>query len=73
MSFRSSHYFVSFIAEAAAVASGFGCSVRGYDVGGPVTWSYQVVEPHNIEVPRSLLDVVVSWNKPMHRWLKKCA
>ena len=35
-------------------------------------WDVPVTEPHNIEVPRSLVDVVVSWNIPMHKWLKKC-
>jgi porcupine-like protein len=30
-----------------------------------------VTQPHNIEVPRSLVEVVVSWNIPMHAWLKK--
>ena len=41
--------------------------------GGVVHWNgVQITQPHNIEVPRSLLDVVVSWNIPMHKWLKTC-
>lgn len=36
-----------------------------------VLWHYTVTQPHNIEVPRSLVEVVVSWNLPMHRWLKQ--
>ena len=39
--------------------------------GGSTQWQVQVTQPHNIEVPRSLVEVVVSWNIPMHAWLKK--
>jgi len=66
MSFRASHYFVSFMSEASAVAAGFGC----HQVQGQGLWYLTVTQPHNIEVPRSLVEVVVSWNLPMHRWLK---
>lgn len=79
MSFRASHYFVSYVGEAVAVAAGFG---RGDPKGGrddPADgtaaggWNgVLITKPHDIEVPRSLLDVVVSWNVPMHRWLKTC-
>lgn len=65
MSFRASHYFVSFISTASAVASGFGSTANS------PRWEVKVAEPHNIEVPRSLVEVVVSWNVPMHIWLKK--
>ena len=71
MSFRASHYFVSFISEASAVACGFGCQ-RSLAPQGVTKWEVPVAEPHNIEVPRSLVEVVVSWNKPMHQWLKQC-
>jgi len=67
MSFRASHYFVSFMSEASAIAAGFGAHV----VGGQLLWHYTVTQPHNIEVPRSLVEVVVSWNLPMHKWLKQ--
>ena len=40
MSFRASHYFVSFMSEAAMVAAGFGCST----VGGQV--SLLLTPPH---------------------------
>ena len=30
-----------------------------------------MTQPHNIEVPRSLVEVVISWNLPQHRWLKQ--
>ena len=29
-----------------------------------------IVKPIDIEIPRSLVDVVVNWNIPMHYWLK---
>lgn len=67
MSFRASHYFVSFMSGASAVAAGFGSSSVGQ-----ARWDVPVAEPQNIELPRSLVEVVVSWNIPMHKWLKKC-
>ncbi|KAJ1530547.1 hypothetical protein ONE63_005435 [Megalurothrips usitatus] len=63
LSFRSSHYFVSFVSEASAVVSGFG---RNSDDD----WNIPVTKPHLIEIPRSLVQVVVYWNMPMHHWLK---
>ena len=72
MSFRASHYFVSFISEASAVACGFGCQRSLAPHLGVTKWDVPVAEPHNIEVPRSLVEVVISWNKPMHQWLKQC-
>jgi len=67
LSFRSSHYFVSFMSEASAVSAGLGAVM----VNGKEEWGLEVSEPHNIEVPRSLVQVVISWNLPMHAWLKK--
>ncbi|CAF3798279.1 unnamed protein product [Adineta steineri] len=32
--------------------------------------SSSIVKPFHIEIPRSLVDVVVNWNLPMHYWLK---
>ena len=46
MSFRASHYFVSFMSEASAVAAGFGCHL----VAGQSLWHLTVTQPHNIEV-----------------------
>uniref|UniRef100_A0A914VHJ0 Protein-serine O-palmitoleoyltransferase porcupine n=1 Tax=Plectus sambesii TaxID=2011161 RepID=A0A914VHJ0_9BILA len=57
-SYRSSHYFVSFIAEAYVLLAGF-------DFGKTV-----VTSPLHIELPRSLVETVVHWNVPMHRWLR---
>lgn len=65
LSFRSSHYFVSFVSEASALVSGFGRNTED-------DWGVPVTKPHLIEIPRSLVQVVVYWNMPMHHWLKTC-
>jgi len=70
MSFRTSHYFVSYISEATAISAGFGTIFQGEDDTNP-SWKLEVTQPHRIEIPRSLVQVVVSWNLPMHAWLKK--
>lgn len=61
LSFRFSHYFVSFLSETTAVASGISSSG---------SWDLSVASPKDIEVPRSLVSVVTRWNRPMHVWLK---
>ncbi|XP_032678730.1 protein-serine O-palmitoleoyltransferase porcupine [Odontomachus brunneus] len=58
LSFRSSHYFVSYIASALLILAGF-----------PLPLS-TTVQPLYIEFPRSLVQVVIYWNIPMHYWLK---
>jgi len=55
-SFRASHYFVSYFSEAST-------NLVGLEVAG-------VARPYFIEIPRSLVEVVVYWNMPMHNWLK---
>ncbi|KAK5977321.1 hypothetical protein GCK32_004353, partial [Trichostrongylus colubriformis] len=57
-SFRTSHYFVCMLSEGLAVLSG----MRLY-----------TCSPFAVEVPRSLVEVVVAWNIPMHRFLHSCA
>ncbi|CAD5113528.1 DgyrCDS2690 [Dimorphilus gyrociliatus] len=57
-SFRFSHYFVCFFSECTLLTSGIGRDIT-------------VVKPLNIELPRSLVEVVTSWNLPMHTWLRK--
>ncbi|CAB3369501.1 Hypothetical predicted protein [Cloeon dipterum] len=64
VSFRSSHYFVSFVSEASALMSGYGLQED-------LTWSVPVSRPHHIEIPRSLVQVVVYWSMPMHTFLKQ--
>uniref|UniRef100_A0A2C9KNI0 Protein-serine O-palmitoleoyltransferase porcupine n=1 Tax=Biomphalaria glabrata TaxID=6526 RepID=A0A2C9KNI0_BIOGL len=61
-SFRFSHYSISFLSEATSTLSGI-----KFD-GPNLQWN--VARPHNIELPRSLVEVVTNWNLPMHFWLK---
>lgn len=35
-------------------------------------WKYTITNPIEIEVPRSLVSVVINWNIPTHTFLKKC-
>jgi len=56
--FRTSHYFVMLMSEAFVHAAG-----KSIDT---------LVYPSRIEIPRSLVEVVVYWNVPMHKWLKTC-
>ena len=65
LSFRTSHYFVSFLSEATALASGIDSSSTG-------DWHVTVTRPLNVELPRSLVEVVVNWNMPMHSFLRTC-
>jgi hypothetical protein len=64
--FRCSHYFISFMSAAALSASGIE-GKSSSDIFG-----YQVTRPLDIEVPRSLVSVVISWNLPIHYWVKNC-
>ncbi|XP_011553761.3 protein-serine O-palmitoleoyltransferase porcupine [Plutella xylostella] len=61
--FRMSHYFVSTMSVVSMISAGFGLS---NDCRSEV----QVTKPYFIELPRSLVQVVVYWNIPMHKWLK---
>ncbi|KAH8303878.1 hypothetical protein KR018_002124 [Drosophila ironensis] len=65
MSVRSSHYFVSFIAQALLVA------VDQRLEGPPTLLGPCVSRPWRIEWPRSISSLVRSWNIPMHEWLKR--
>lgn len=60
LSFRTSHYFISYMASAILFLGGYPFSL------------ISIVKPLEIELPRSLVQVVVYWNIPMHFWLKKC-
>ena len=35
-------------------------------------FGYAVTNPFNVEIARSMRQVVVAWNLPMHVWLKCC-
>lgn len=56
LQFRSSHYFICFTTEASF-------SFWGSNL--------QVARPSIIELPRSLVDVVISWNIPFHLWIRR--
>lgn len=68
LSFRCSHYFVSFLSQATMAAAG----VQSYQGLNDKSWMFGslVTKPGSIEIPRSLTEVVRNWNIPMHRWLK---
>lgn len=57
LSFRCSHYFISFLSQAVMITAGFSTET-------------EITKPFLIEFPRSLVEVVVAWNIPMHNWLK---
>ncbi|XP_072935097.1 protein-serine O-palmitoleoyltransferase porcupine [Epargyreus clarus] len=61
--FRMSHYFVSSMSIVSMVCAGFGLTNDCHS-------ELEITKPFNIELPRSLVQVVVYWNIPMHQWLK---
>ncbi|KAM7532909.1 hypothetical protein Aperf_G00000127216 [Anoplocephala perfoliata] len=68
-SFRFSHYFVSFFSQSMYQAIGFAAITHSKSRQFCVT--ALVTNPISVELPRSLVDVVVHWNFPMHFWLKQ--
>ncbi|XP_033105518.1 protein-serine O-palmitoleoyltransferase porcupine-like [Anneissia japonica] len=66
LSFRFSHYFISYLSSLTCIASGLGSKSNS----DSTTWDYPVSKPSFIEIPRSLVEVVTNWNLPMHMWLK---
>lgn len=64
--FRCSHYFISFMSTATLLVSGIDSKMTSEWLG------YQATKPLDIELPRSLIPVVVSWNIPIHLWVKTC-
>ncbi|VDP98241.1 unnamed protein product [Trichobilharzia regenti] len=84
-SFRFSHYFVCISSESFMNALGY-CdkySVKSKEKLDDdnnkekekstieVYKPYVVTRPWSIEFPRSLVEVVIHWNLPMHTWLKQ--
>uniref|UniRef100_A0AAR2JI09 Porcupine O-acyltransferase n=1 Tax=Pygocentrus nattereri TaxID=42514 RepID=A0AAR2JI09_PYGNA len=67
VSFHFSNYFVSYLSETTIVMAGAGFSEHK----DHLKWDITVAKPLNIELPRSMVEVVTSWNLPMSRWLKK--
>ncbi|GAB6029143.1 hypothetical protein CHUAL_004920 [Chamberlinius hualienensis] len=57
LSYRCSHYFVSYLSECLTTTVG-------------IHHDLKVAQPYHVELPRSLVEVVIHWNLPMHNWLK---
>lgn len=64
--YRCSHYFISFMSSATLLVSGIDSNIT------PDVFGYHVTKPLDIELPRSLIPVVISWNIPIHIWVKTC-
>lgn len=64
-SVRCSHYFVCYLSQATLLTAMSGNCCNAF-------MSFQsIVNPLAIEFPRSLSQVIRSWNIPMHLWLKQ--
>lgn len=61
--FRMSHYFVSIMSVVSMTSAGFGLTNDCHS-------ELNITKPMLIELPRSLVQVVIFWNMPMHQWLK---
>ncbi|KAM3618798.1 uncharacterized protein V6R79_025076 [Siganus canaliculatus] len=66
VSFHFSNYFVGYLSEGTTMLAGAGFT----EEKGNVRWDMSVVKPLNVELPRSMIQVVTSWNIPMSQWLK---
>ncbi|XP_029993720.1 protein-serine O-palmitoleoyltransferase porcupine [Sphaeramia orbicularis] len=65
MSFHFSNYFVGYLSETTATLAGAGFTEEKENL----KWDMAVSKPLNIEFPRSMVEVVTSWNMPMSRFL----
>ncbi|BHF71937.1 hypothetical protein SprV_0401499900 [Sparganum proliferum] len=68
-SFRFSHYFVCFFSQSLQELIGFS-TITGPPFHRGRRFS-KCANPVAVEFPRSLVDVVIHWNFPMHIWLKQ--
>ncbi|XP_038146314.1 protein-serine O-palmitoleoyltransferase porcupine-like [Cyprinodon tularosa] len=66
VSFHFSNYFVGHLSEGTSMLAGAGFT----EEKDKVHWDMSVVKPLSVEMPRSMVLVVVSWNIPMSQWLK---
>ncbi|XP_038143234.1 protein-serine O-palmitoleoyltransferase porcupine-like isoform X3 [Cyprinodon tularosa] len=60
-----SNYFVGYLGETTATLAGAGFTEEKENL----KWDLSVSKPLNIEFPRSMLEVVTSWNVPMSHFL----
>ncbi|XP_030640429.1 protein-serine O-palmitoleoyltransferase porcupine isoform X2 [Chanos chanos] len=65
LSFHFSNYFVSYLSDTTTTLAGAGFTEEKENL----KWDLVVVKPLNVEFPRSMVEVVTSWNIPMSRWL----
>ncbi|XP_035511765.1 protein-serine O-palmitoleoyltransferase porcupine-like [Morone saxatilis] len=66
VSFHFSNYFVGHLSEGTSMLAGAGFTEEKDNI----RWDMSVVKPLSVEMPRSMVMVVTSWNIPMSRWLK---
>ncbi|XP_035501247.1 protein-serine O-palmitoleoyltransferase porcupine-like isoform X2 [Scophthalmus maximus] len=66
VSFHFSNYFVGHLSEGSSKLAGAGFT----EDKDNIRWDMSVVNPLGVEMPRSMVLVVTSWNIPMSRWLK---
>ncbi|XP_061470272.1 protein-serine O-palmitoleoyltransferase porcupine isoform X2 [Rhineura floridana] len=64
-SFHFSNYFVGLLSETTATLAGSGFTEEKDNL----KWDLTVSRPLNVELPRSMVEVVTSWNLPMSCWL----
>ncbi|KAL7988170.1 hypothetical protein Chor_007089, partial [Crotalus horridus] len=67
-SFHFSNYFVGFLSETTATLAGSGFREEKENL----KWDLTVSHPLRVELPRSMVEVVTSWNQPMSQWLNSC-
>ncbi|KAM9752443.1 protein-serine O-palmitoleoyltransferase porcupine-like [Menidia menidia] len=66
VSFHFSNFFVGHLSEGTSMLAGAGFTQEK----DKTRWDMKVVSPLSVEMPRSMVLVVTSWNIPMSRWLK---
>uniref|UniRef100_A0A5F8GY02 Protein-serine O-palmitoleoyltransferase porcupine n=1 Tax=Monodelphis domestica TaxID=13616 RepID=A0A5F8GY02_MONDO len=65
ISFHFSNYFVGFLSEGTTTLAGAGFT----EEKDHLCWDLTVSRPLSVELPRSMVEVVTSWNLPMSHWL----
>ncbi|KAM4737878.1 protein-serine O-palmitoleoyltransferase porcupine-like isoform 3-T3 [Anableps anableps] len=66
VSFHFSNYFVGHLSEGTSMLAGAGFTEEKDNI----QWNMRVVNLLSVEMPRSMVLVVISWNIPMSQWLK---
>lgn len=66
VSFHFSNFFVGHLSESTCMLSGAAFREDKHNT----VWDMRVVKPLSVEMPRSMVLVVTSWNIPMSHWLK---